>query len=183
LLFYQDDDPGRGHGSSGSYDGSGGRNIQNNAAMSAIGHNLPYGNEYDRDAEFYRRRNLEYYSSGGSSSSNINNINNFGGDSTAAGPQHSQNAYHRDEREPVEETINTVIKSSRSSFKNVESLTVNLLNRRPFVAIGLFGASLMVAAYLTGFFILDGYIDNWNPAVNDQVPYWDEPEIHTIMRR
>jgi hypothetical protein len=30
---------------------------------------------------------------------------------------------------------------------------------------------------------LDGYIDNLNPAENDLVPYWDEPEIHTIMRK
>ena len=75
------------------------------------------------------------------------------------------------------------MKNSQASFKNVESLTFGLLQQRPFVALGIFLAAGALVAYVTGFFILDGYIDSLNPAQNDVVPYWNEPEIHTIMRK
>ena len=51
------------------------------------------------------------------------------------------------------------------------------------MALGIFLAAGALVAYATGFFILDGYIDFLNPIENDAVPYWNEPEIHTIMRK
>jgi hypothetical protein len=192
ALFYQEDDPARRRQNNNHH-----HRLNNNAptaftaaALGARGSGSGsdtsiISNEYDRDAEFYKRRNQEYYNSLNSNNNNdsIMNVMSIEEYYSGGGSSSTYGDYQRDERESVEETLNEVIKTSRSSFKNVENLTLGLLSRRPLVALGLFVLSLGMAAYLTGFFILDGYIDNMNPAVNDQVPYWDEPDVHTIMRR
>jgi len=73
-----------------------------------------------------------------------------------------------------QDTINSFLRASRDSFKNVEKATDFLLNQQPILAFAIFiGAGLMVA-YISGFFILGGYIESINPAENDLVPYWDE---------
>ena len=135
-------------------------------------------NEYDRDAEFYRQRNLEYYNSlQRMQQQDEYTFNELGKQTTQQQPQNEQT------QKLAEDTINSVLKSSQASFKNVEQLTFGLLQQRPFVALGIFLAAGALVAYLTGFFILDGYIDSLNPAENDAVPYWNEPEIHTITRK
>lgn len=83
---------------------------------------------------------------------------------------------------PTVERINSVLRASRISFRNVEDMTYGLFNDRPFVALLIFVAAGGIVAYMLGFFFLGGYIENWNPVENDSVPYWDEPEIHTIIR-
>ncbi|KAG7349141.1 hypothetical protein IV203_011738 [Nitzschia inconspicua] len=177
AFFYQDGD----------------RNSNDSPNAFPLGSSTSY-NEYDRDAEFYRRRNQEYYKSlqnmqqqdtysfneltGGGNNNNNNNNN----DSQKLSSQRHLPS-NPEAQKMAENTINSVLKSSRSSFKNIEKITFRLLNRRPLVALGIFLATGALIAYMTGFFILEGYIDNLNPAENDQVPYWDEPEIHTIMRK
>jgi hypothetical protein len=83
---------------------------------------------------------------------------------------------------PAVERINSVLRASRVSFRNVEDMTYGLFNDRPLVALAIFVGAGGLVAYMLGFFFLGGYIENWNPVENDIVPYWDEPEIHTIMR-
>jgi hypothetical protein len=39
-----------------------------------------------------------------------------------------------------------------------------------------------MVAYMMGMVFLGGYIENWNPAENDVVPYWDDPVL-VIERR
>lgn len=76
-----------------------------------------------------------------------------------------------------QEVVNSFVVASRDSFKNVESATDFLLAKQPIVAFMIFiGAGLLVA-YISGFFILGGYIDDINPALNNPVPYWD-PKSH-----
>jgi hypothetical protein len=184
IFFYQNDDRNnldRILGSSGGGSSSSSDNTQNAFPFES----LSTYNEYDRDAEFYRRRNQEYFKSLEAMQQQATYSFN---DLTAneAQPKTSQqrrSSSPPDAQKMAEDTINSVLKTSRSSFKNVEKLTFRLLNRRPLVALAIFLATGALLAYVTGFFILEGYIDNLNPAENDQVPYWDEPEIHTIMRK
>ena len=76
-----------------------------------------------------------------------------------------------------ERSINHVLRASQKSFKHVESGTNRLLNRQPLVALAIFvGAGAMVA-YMMGMIFLGGYIETWNPAENDVVPYWDDPVL------
>lgn len=176
VLFFQDDDRG---------------NFENSSNSAAANSQLPIGssaamNEYDRDAEFYRRRNLEYYNS----LQQLQQQDDYTFNDLSVSNQSKPNQkepHHlspsRNNQDMAEDTFNNVLKSSRSSFKNVEQLTFRLLNRQPLVALAIFLVSGALFAYTLGFFILEGYIDNLNPAENDAVPYWDEPEIHTIMRK
>jgi ribosomal protein S8 len=190
VLFYQNEEAARRRENNNNSNSNNLNSRNAPTAFTTAAIDASINNEYDRDAEFYKRRNQEYYNSMSNTNDSIMNVmsseeyyTNSNYDRNTKNNRYYYDYYKRDEREPVEETLNEVIKTSRSSFKNVESLTLGLLSRRPVVALGLFLMSLGLAAYLTGFFILDGYIDNWNPAENDQVPYWDEPDIHTIMRR
>ena len=76
-----------------------------------------------------------------------------------------------------ERSINHVLRASQKSFKHVESGTNRLLNRQPLIALAIFiGAGAMVA-YMMGTIFLGGYIETWNPAENDVVPYWDDPVL------
>ena len=84
------------------------------------------------------------------------------------------------ERQRIE-LANNFLRASRSSFKNVESITNYLLNENPAIAIGIFVTVGLVVAYMTGFFFLGGYIETWNPAENDSIPYWDD-EVLVITR-
>ena len=137
-------------------------------------------NEYDRDAEFYRRRNLEYFNS----LQELQQQDDYAFNEVGKPRQQSSSSSRQQpESQLAKDTINSVLKNSQASFKNVEQLTFGLLQQRPFVALGIFLAAGALVAYLTGFFILDGYIDSLNPIENDAVPYWNEPEIHTITRK
>ena len=72
------------------------------------------------------------------------------------------------------ELTNNFLKASRTSFKNFEGATDSLLDKNPFVAIIIFFGIGLFVAYVSGFAILDGYIDSSNPMDNGAVPYWDE---------
>ena len=82
----------------------------------------------------------------------------------------------------VERKVNSVLRASHTSFQYVESMTDGLLNRHPIIALAIFVGAGALVAYVTGLVFLGGYIENWNPAVNDSVPYWDE-EILIISRK
>lgn len=87
-----------------------------------------------------------------------------------------------DRQKELERRINNFLRASQRSFQNVESMTNRLLNRQPLVALALFVGAGALVAYLSGLVFLGGYIENWNPAENDAVPYWDE-EILIITRK
>ena len=84
--------------------------------------------------------------------------------------------YHdesEDERRRIELT-NSFLKASRTSFKNFEGATDSLLAKNPLIAFGIFIGLGLFVAYVSGFAILDGYIDSTNPLDNAAVPYWNE---------
>lgn len=84
--------------------------------------------------------------------------------------------YHdenEDERRRIELT-NSFLKASRTSFKNFEGATDSLLDKNPLIAFGIFIGLGLFVAYISGFAILDGYIDSTNPLDNAAVPYWNE---------
>jgi hypothetical protein len=91
--------------------------------------------------------------------------------------------FYHDENEEQRRRIeltNSFLKASRSSFKKVEGATDSLLDKNPVIAMMIFlGAGLLVA-YVSGFAILDGYIDVSNPMDNAAVPYWDE-DLATML--
>jgi len=135
--------------------------------------------EYERDAEFYRKRNEAYYDSlRKSEANNEGPVPTTSLDAASTGTDQHQ---HENPRW-VTDSINTSSKAARKSFRYVEKTTFSLLTGKPLVALAIFVAAGVVAAYLSGFFFLEGYIENWNPVENDMVPYWDDAEIHTIER-
>ena len=73
-----------------------------------------------------------------------------------------------------ERIANAVLKSSQSSFKNVERKVDGLLEDNPIVALSIFVGAGCFVAYLTGLFFLGGYIEDLNPASNAKDPYWDD---------
>lgn len=79
------------------------------------------------------------------------------------------------------EMANNFLRASRSSFKNFESLTIELLNRQPLLALTIFVGLGLMTAYMLGFLFLGGYMETWNPAENDSIPYWDD-EVLIISR-
>ena len=92
--------------------------------------------------------------------------------------------YQDDGGEPdrrTTELVNSFLKASRSSFKNVETSTNQLLNAQPLVALSIFVGMGVLVAYILGFFFLGGYIETWNPVENDAIPYWDD-EVLVITR-
>jgi len=137
------------------------------AALGSVG-GAHYVSEYERDADFYKRRNEAYYYS--LKDKDINDNNN------------SNNNTDNDDNKDVEIVEPSLLKASHSSFKHIESLTNSLLTTNPLVAIAIFAVSGVLIAYLSGFFFLEGYIENWNPVENDMIPYWNDAEIHTIQR-
>ena len=131
-----------------------------------------HASEYERDAEFYRKRN-EAYSKSLLKAAKANEANSGPAPSSYGMPGELQGA------SPASKGQENPLKAS---FDHVEASTNSLLTGRPLVALAIFGATGMLVAYLSGFFFLEGYIENWNPAENDQIPYWDDAEIHTIQR-
>jgi len=141
--------------------------------------------EYERDAEFYRKRN-EAYSSSLRKTKDEEVVASFSApDANALASHENRNNGEQQQHENpqwVTDSINTSVKASQSSFRYVEKTTFSLLKRQPIFALVIFLAAGMTVAYLSGFLFLGGYIDNWNPVDNDMVPYWDDAEIHTIER-
>lgn len=134
--------------------------------------------EYERDAEFYRKRNEAYYDSLSKANNEEIVAAEFSiSDATSA----HAHAHVSPDMDVLAGSINTSIKASQSSFKYVEKTTFSLLGK-PLVALSLFAVAGILVAYLSGFFFLEGYIENWNPVENDAIPYWNDAEIHTIER-
>lgn len=76
-----------------------------------------------------------------------------------------------------ERSINEMLRASQKSFQHVESGTNRLLNRQPLIALAIFVGAGILVAYMMGMIFLGGYIETWNPAENDVVPYWDDPVL------
>ena len=146
--------------------------------------------EYERDAEFYRKRNEAYYNSLHKTDHEEVVVVEFSGSDKAHHQHHHPAAssgveakgHHQDNPRWVTDSINTSLKASQNSFDFVEKTTFKMLTGKPLLAVAIFAVAGILAAYLSGFFFLEGYIENWNPAENDMIPYWDDAEIHTIER-
>mmetsp|Transcript_2157 Transcript_2157/g.5726 ORF Transcript_2157/g.5726 Transcript_2157/m.5726 type:complete len:230 (+) Transcript_2157:340-1029(+) len=144
--------------------------------------------EYERDAEFYRKRNEAYYD--GLRKSEDDEIAVAAAAAAAAATtsleasSEKTDVTDQDHENPswVTDSISTSSDAARKSFRYIEKTTFSLLTGKPLVALAIFAATGMLVAYLSGFFFLEGYIENWNPVENDMVPYWDDAEIHTIER-
>jgi hypothetical protein len=146
----------------------------------ALGGQAPLS-EYERDAEFYRKRNEAYYDSLSKADNEEVVATEFTiSDATSAHANAHAHVVSPD-MDVLTDSINTSIKASQSSFKYVEKTTFSLLGK-PLVALSLFAVAGILVAYLSGFFFLEGYIENWNPVENDAIPYWNDAEIHTIER-
>lgn len=145
--------------------------------------------EYERDAEFYKKRNEAYFKS-------LHKVGE-GEDAAAAAilsaaPDAASGHKTSGGGEPDHQTpsqkhenprwVTDSITASQNSFKFVEKSTFSMLKQKPMVALAIFATTGMLVAYLSGFFFLEGYIENWNPVENDMIPYWDDAEIHTIDR-
>jgi len=134
--------------------------------------------EYDLDAEFYRKRNEAYSNSLRKSNTDKEVVVA----TTALDASSEGTAEHHENPTWVTESINTSSDAARKSFRFVEKSTFKLLTGKPLMALAIFAATGVLVAYLSGFFFLEGYIENWNPVENDMIPYWDDAEIHTIER-
>jgi len=146
-----------------------------------------YISEYERDAEFYRKRNEAYYNSLREAEKEevvVAAEYSFSDVQAQASPDGvpPSNTDPAADHRWVTDSINTSIKASQSSFRLVEKTTFSLLKARPMFAIAMFATAGMIVAYMSGFFFMEGYIENWNPVQNDLVPYWNDAEIHTIER-
>lgn len=85
---------------------------------------------------------------------------------------YQQSPLSADER-VLQDAFNQFVLASRDSFKNVERATDFLLEKQPWLALTIFVGAGLLVAYISGFFILCGYIDSINPAENNAVPYWE----------
>lgn len=133
--------------------------------------------EYEKDAEFYRKRNEEYYNSRKAEKEEV--VVEFSVSDTNAASSHDDADQFSDKNPGW---VTDSVRASENSFKFIEKTTFSLLKERPMVALAIFAAAGLLVAYLSGFFFLEGYIEDWNPAENDMIPYWDDAEIHTIER-
>lgn len=140
--------------------------------------------EYERDAEFYRKRNEAYYDGLRKSEDDEIAVAAAAATTSLEASSEKTDVTDRDHENPswVTDSINTSSDAARKSFRYIEKTTFSLLTGKPLVALAIFAATGMLVAYLSGFFFLEGYIENWNPVENDMVPYWDDAEIHTIER-
>jgi len=140
--------------------------------------------EYERDAEFYRKRNEAYYNRKDEDEEEVAIFTASSAADLANAPIPTDSASDKDSQNPrwVTDSINASAQASRNSFRYVEKQTFSLLTGKPILAIGIFVAAGLMVAYMSGFFFLEGYIENWNPVENDMIPYWDDAEIHTIER-
>jgi len=122
--------------------------------------------EYDRDADVYRRRNEEYQ---------IQRIqyeieHELATTTTSAAAR--RNRYNK--QAILEDSINTSLQISHTSFQHVERNMYAVMTEQPLVALGIFVLTGVFVAYLSGFFFLDGYIETINPIDNDMIPYWED---------
>jgi len=139
--------------------------------------------EYERDAEFYRKRNEQYYDSLQKANDEKLVVSQLSAsDATNAVSSSSSDEDQHENPRWVTDSIHTSSKAAQKSFRFVEKTTFSLLYEKPMLALAIFVAAGMMVAYMSGFFFLDGYIENWNPVENDIIPYWDDAEIHTIER-
>lgn len=140
--------------------------------------------EYERDAEFYRKRNEAYYKRKDEDEEEVAIFTASSAVDPANAPIPTDSATDEDSQNShwVADSINASAQASRNSFRYVEKQTFSLLTGKPILAIGIFVVAGLMAAYMSGFFFLEGYIENWNPVENDMIPYWDDAEIHTIER-
>lgn len=148
-------------------------------------HASEYASEYERDAEFYRKRNEDYSKSLAKHSLSLSlSTNTVGTDDlpTSSAPSGQRSATASSSSSNHHHQITTAKTTLKASFDHVESSTISLLKGRPLLALAIFCAAGVLVAYLSGFFFLEGYIENWNPVENDQIPYWEDAEIHTIQR-
>jgi hypothetical protein len=67
-----------------------------------------------------------------------------------------------------------LLKDAGSSFRNMQGKTDDLLEKQPFMALAIFLVVGLIAAYISGFAILGGYMSSANPAENGAIPYWDD---------
>ena len=145
----------------------------------------------DYDEDFERDPSLYYQVDNDNLFGNILNRSTGGNAEKAAAHEHRQadagGFSSRDDagislKSDEVAAADNFLKANYDSFKNVEGLTNQVLQNNPLLAVGIFiGAGLFVA-YLTGFLILDGNIESWNPAENGSIPYWEEGDIHVIQR-
>jgi len=124
--------------------------------------------EYDRDADVYRRRNEEYQ---------IQRIqyeieHELAATTTTTSAAARRNRYNK--QAILEDSINTSLQISHTSFQHVERNMYAVMTEQPLVALGIFVLTGVFVAYLSGFFFLDGYIETINPIDNDMIPYWED---------
>jgi len=81
---------------------------------------------------------------------------------------------HKRQQNPQQEHADNLFLTTQQSFQNVESMSENLFTNQPLVALVLFVSCGLLVAYVSGIVFLDGYISSLNPAMNGDVPYWDE---------
>jgi len=137
--------------------------------------------EYEQDAEFYRKRNEAYYKSLDKSDEE-EIVTRFSVSDAKVHVKPDAQVHEAGNPRWVTDSINNSIKAGQDSFRYVEKTTFAILYERPVLALAIFAAAGAIVAYLSGFFFLEGYIENWNPVENDIIPYWDDAEIHTIER-
>lgn len=161
----------------------------------AIGNSASANSQYEQDAEFYKQRNEAYYNSiyKEDDEDDDNEIIvkmlhqgtvDVGDSSSSSSSNAATTTTNANANTNVFSMINTSLKASHTSFKNVEEFTNSLLKGKPLLAIAIFALAGVAVAYMSGFFLLDGYSQDWNPFVqnDNMVPYWDDAEIHTIQR-
>lgn len=124
--------------------------------------------EYDRDADVYRRRNEEYQ---------IQRIqyeieHELAAATSTTSATAARNRYNK--QAILEDSINTSLQISHTSFQHVERNMYAVMTEQPLVAVGIFVLTGLFVAYLSGFFFLDGYIETINPIDNDMIPYWED---------
>lgn len=123
--------------------------------------------EYDRDADVYRRRNEEYQIQ------RIQyEIEHELAATTTTSAAARRNRYNK--QAILEDSINTSLQISHTSFQHVERNMYAVMTEQPLVALGIFVLAGVFVAYLSGFFFLDGYIETINPIDNDMIPYWED---------
>mmetsp|Transcript_18248 Transcript_18248/g.21065 ORF Transcript_18248/g.21065 Transcript_18248/m.21065 type:complete len:196 (-) Transcript_18248:57-644(-) len=83
-------------------------------------------------------------------------------------------AEEKNYKKKVIDVINSILKDSRCSYKNVEKNTYMLLSKQPVIAFAIFIGMGLIVAYMLGFFFLGGYITSGNPYENGAIPYWEE---------
>mmetsp|Transcript_14875 Transcript_14875/g.16686 ORF Transcript_14875/g.16686 Transcript_14875/m.16686 type:complete len:290 (-) Transcript_14875:591-1460(-) len=182
-------------------------NQQQQSVEDILGGNYQWNaNEYDRNADYYRRRNEEYqqeiYEENAATANTAASTTTLGlglggavldarivtpaPNKSSSTSTSSPSVFSQDPRDYwVVDAINTSLKPLYTSFKYVERNTLLVMQTNPLLAVGIFVMAGLFVAYISGFVFLDGYIETINPATNDMIPYWDDAaaaDIHTLQR-